>query len=72
MEQEATPSRMAPDEFRAEIRRKGWTLRALAVRWGNSENWIHKLAGNPNRPAHWDDAVRGLPLVVSRTAIVRR
>jgi hypothetical protein len=52
---------LTPDEFKAEYRRRGWTNRALASRWVKSESWLSKLARNPNRGLHWDDAVRGLP-----------
>lgn len=58
---------LTPDEFKAEIGRRGWTYRAVADRWGVSENWISKLARNPDRALHWDDAVRGLPIVIRET-----
>lgn len=58
--------RLSPDEFKAEVGRRGWTYRALGDRWGVSENWISKLARNIERPLHWDDAVRGLPMLVQR------
>lgn len=53
--------KMPPDEFKAETRRRGWTFRALAARWGKSETWVSKIANNEERDMHWDDAVRGLP-----------
>jgi hypothetical protein len=56
---------MTPAEFKAEFKRRGWTGRALALRWGKSETWISKIANDPARDLHWDDAVRGLPLVDS-------
>lgn len=55
---------MAPEEFKSEILRKGWTYRALAERWSVTDNWISKIARNENRPLHWDDAVRGLPVIM--------
>jgi len=58
-------SRMSPEEFKAEVHRRGWTYRALAKRWGVSENWVSKVARNPNRASSWDDAVRGLPIVMA-------
>jgi lambda repressor-like predicted transcriptional regulator len=58
---------LTPDEFKAEIGRRGWTYRAVADRWGVSENWVSKLARNPDRALHWDDAVRGLPIVIRET-----
>lgn len=60
--------RLTPDEFRTQVLLRGWTYRALAERWGKSENWISKIARNPYRPAHYDDAVRGLPRFTSRSS----
>lgn len=56
--------RLTPEEFKSEVSRRGWTYRALAERWDVSENWVSKLARNPDRAMHWDDAVRGLPTVM--------
>lgn len=53
-------TRMTPDQFKAEFRRKGWTGRALAEHWRKSETWISKIASDPDREPHWDDAVKGL------------
>ncbi|EKM5066644.1 XRE family transcriptional regulator [Cronobacter turicensis] len=50
------------EEFKAEMKRKGWSRPALAARWGKSETWISKIAGNPNRDQHWNDALAGLPV----------
>ncbi|QTF14341.1 helix-turn-helix domain-containing protein (plasmid) [Xanthomonas citri pv. phaseoli var. fuscans] len=58
-----TVPQMTPDQFKAEIQRKGWTFKAVAERWGVSPNWVSKLARNNNRALHWDDAVRGLPML---------
>lgn len=58
-------NRLPPDEFKAEFKRRGWTGRALAKRWGKSETWVSKIASDPDRGPHWDDAVRGLPFVGS-------
>lgn len=54
-------NKLSPNEYKAEARRRGWTFRALASRWGKSETWISKIANNPERDKHWDDAVMGLP-----------
>lgn len=67
MKKDTNPN-LTPEEFKAEIGRRGWTYRALAERWGVSENWVSKLARNPERAMHWDDAVRGLPVVVIKPA----
>lgn len=61
-----TKQRLTPDEFKAEVSRRGWTYRALAERWDVTENYVSKLARNPTRSLHWDDAVRGLPMVLIR------
>lgn len=55
---------MSPQEFKAEIQRKGWTYRALATRWGVRESYISRLSRNSERSGHWDDAVRGLPMIL--------
>jgi hypothetical protein len=60
------PQPLRPDEFKFEVNRRGWTYRALAERWGVTENYVSKLARNPERARHWDDAVRGLPTVIRR------
>ncbi len=52
---------MTPNEFRAELVRKGWTYVELGQRWDMSANWLAKVAGRVDRPRYWDDAVRGLP-----------
>ena len=39
---------------------KGWSLRELADYWGLTPEYVRKIASNPKRAAHWDDAVRGL------------
>lgn len=59
-------SRLSPDEFKAEVKRRGWTYRAVALRWEVSENWVSKIARDENRAIHWDDAVRGLPQVLKK------
>jgi uncharacterized damage-inducible protein DinB len=60
-----TKPRLSPDEFKNEIGRRGWSVRALARRWDVSESWVHRLARNTERALHWDDAVRGLPTLAS-------
>ena len=52
---------MSPNEFRAELVRKGWTFVELGQRWDMSANWIARVAARADRPRYWDDAVRGLP-----------
>lgn len=52
---------MTPNEFRAELKRKGWTYVELGERWSISANWLAKVAAREDRPRYWDDAIRGLP-----------
>lgn len=58
-----TVSRLTPEGFRARIKESGWRLVELAYRWGITENYLTRLIADPDRAAHWDDAVRGLPQV---------
>ncbi len=53
--------RMPPSEFKALYKKRGWTGRSLAERWGKTAVWISKIGSDPDRAVHWDDAVRGLP-----------
>ncbi|EKY4113729.1 TPA: hypothetical protein ACGW3M_000932 [Pseudomonas aeruginosa] len=55
--------RLTPEEFKAAFKQRGWTGKTLAARWEVSEAWISKVANNPERSVHWDDAVRGLPKI---------
>lgn len=57
--------RMTPAEFKAEYRRKGWKAKDVAGRWGKHPVSLSKIVNDPERPAHWDDAVRGLPSINS-------
>lgn len=54
-------SRMTPDEFKVLVRGKGWTYRALAVRWAMSETRVSPIARDAERPLYYDDAARALP-----------
>ncbi|QIM91623.1 hypothetical protein GE194_23240 (plasmid) [Salmonella enterica subsp. enterica serovar Anatum] len=56
-----TAAPLSPQEWRALLRAKGWKQKELARRWNVSETWISKLANNPDRGTHWNDACRGLP-----------
>jgi hypothetical protein len=49
-----------PAAFKAAIYAKGWSLKALAERWGMTPDGLLKVARDGNRPLHFDDAVRGL------------
>nr|BCU00363.1 hypothetical protein [uncultured bacterium] len=55
-------SRLTPSEFRAEYERRGWKGLTLAARWGKHPVSLSKIVNDPERAAHWDDAVRGLPI----------
>ncbi|WP_411703869.1 XRE family transcriptional regulator [Edaphovirga cremea] len=51
----------SPAWFKAEMKRKGWSRRDLALRWGKTETWISKITNNPQRDQYWNDAIVGLP-----------
>ena len=53
--------RLTPDAFKQVVQAKGWTYRALAVRWHVTPEWVSEISRNPARPPHYDDAVLGLP-----------
>ena len=61
-----TAAPLSPQEWRALLRAKGWKQKELARRWNVSETWISKLANNPERGTHWNDACRGLPDIRAR------
>jgi hypothetical protein len=46
--------------FKAAIYERGWSLTALAERWGMTRDGLLKIARDENRSLHFDDAVRGL------------
>lgn len=52
---------LSPVGWKAVAYAKGWSLRELADYWGLTPEYVRRLAANPKRAAHWDDAVRGLP-----------
>lgn len=54
-------ARMSPEEFKELVRGKGWTYRALAVRWAMSETRVSQIARDAERPLYYDDAIRALP-----------
>ena len=55
---------LTPDEFKGAYKARGWNGRKLAIRWKKTAVWISKIASDPDRDLHWDDAVRGLPVIV--------
>ncbi|MDR6398051.1 hypothetical protein ACTOWA_00750 [Herbaspirillum seropedicae] len=62
MKDRSTPDeRLTPEQFRALLVWKGWTHQQVAIRWDVTRAWVTKIASNPDRPARYDDAVRGLP-----------
>jgi hypothetical protein len=52
---------LSPAEYKALIKNKGWTICAIAKYWEKTPEWMSKIAANPERGLHWDDALRGLP-----------
>lgn len=58
--------RPSSSEFRAEVRRKGWTFKQIAKRWTVSETYLNRICRSEQRPPKWEDAVRALPYLTSR------
>lgn len=56
-----SPRAHSPAEFKARYKGKGWTGIALASHWGKGREWISRIANDPDREQHWNDAVIGLP-----------
>jgi hypothetical protein len=54
--------KITPEFYKSEMKRKGWSRGALALRWDKSETWISKIVNDVNRDQHWDDALKGLPI----------
>lgn len=61
------PGCMSPDQFKDEIFRRGWKIYEVATRWGMGGNWLYKLIANQERGLRWDDAVRGLPHLATKS-----
>ncbi len=53
--------RLTPEAFKAAVKGKGWTYRALAERWHLSEVRVSQIARDEGRPFYYDDAIQGLP-----------
>ncbi|MDH0342108.1 hypothetical protein [Chromobacterium haemolyticum] len=55
---------LSPEEAKAELARKGWTNKALAIWWECSEEHASRLVNNHPKPRRRkdDDAIRGLPV----------
>lgn len=55
--------RLTPSEFRVEYERRGWKGLTLAERWDRHPVSLSKIVNDLERACHWDDAVKGLPMV---------
>jgi hypothetical protein len=57
-----SPRAPSPQAFRDAVYAKGWTLKALAERWGYTLPWLCKVIDKgAARPQQTNDALRGLP-----------
>lgn len=54
---------LSEEAFRRHMERRGWNVAALAARWGMTTRRVQQIIAYPSgqRPAHYDDGVRGLP-----------
>jgi len=57
---------MSPEAFRAELESRGWTADMLAKRWGMTKRRVQQLVADVDRGRYYDDAVKALPVVVSK------
>ncbi|MNR55564.1 hypothetical protein D3C85_1759640 [compost metagenome] len=68
MKSDEAMNRLSPAQFRAEYENRGWIGLTLAERWGKHPVSLSKIVNDPERAAHWDDAVRGLPKYTAKKA----
>lgn len=55
---------MAPEVFKAEIKRRGWEPELIAIRWGMSRRRVNQIIADADRPRYYDDAVMALPIIL--------
>jgi len=63
---------LSADAFRALIKARGWRLADAARRWGITDSHLSRLIADRDRPACWDDAVRGMPRITRADAAALR
>lgn len=56
---------MTPDQFKAEIKSRGWDAGLISLRWGMTKRRVLQIVADEDRPRYYDDAIRSLPLIVS-------
>lgn len=49
--------------FAKSLMKKGWSSKLLSERWGLTKRRIDQIIANGNRPAYYDDAISGLPVI---------
>jgi len=54
-------AKMTPEQFKGLIASKGWTQEEVAALFGKSRIWLNTISADPDRSAHYDFAVMGLP-----------
>jgi hypothetical protein len=64
--------KLSPEQFRALANARGYTFAQLALLWDLSAGRISQVAADPNRPAHFDYALWGLPPRGQLSAISKR
>ena len=52
---------MTRNQFVGILKERGWKLREVAELWEITAARLTQISKNPNRPAHWDYALWGLP-----------
>jgi hypothetical protein len=64
--------KLTPEQFRALTNERGYTFAQLAMLWNLSPGRISQIAGDTDRPAHFDYALWGLPSRSQARAVAQR
>jgi hypothetical protein len=59
--QNQAKSTVQPNAFKRALYARGWTMRELAAHWDITPEYMRRVAGNPDRPRWFNDALKGLP-----------
>ena len=57
---------MPPDEFRAEMAKRGWDAEMLGIRWGMTKRRVQQITADSDRPRYYDDALMNLPIALKK------
>lgn len=60
------PPRISPDDFKMLIRKRGWRMADVAVRWNVRPETLSRVAADAGRETRWDEMARALPQITRR------